>query len=314
MKPYRTGLDDVEGAPSTPDDRPAPSRDGGTPSLRLFALLEAIASRDHLCTLQELVVETGLPKPTVHRMLAQLESADLITRHGAVRGYGVGARLRRLAEGVLLSDTTSGARHAVLQRVVDEIGESCNLTVLTGAEVVYLDRVETPEPLRFSLRAGSRVPSHASASGKMVLSQLDRRQRERLLGPGPLPRYTEHTITDLDRLDVELRQIRRDGYALDQEEYLPGLVCVAVLVPTGSDRTTICLAAQAPRLRLPAAQVLRVLPTLREAAERLGVIERGVPSSRPAAKKPGRQGPTTATSAAGPRDSSAADRPEQQAQ
>lgn len=313
MTPYRGSLDRVDRAPSAPAGPPASGLEGGTPSLRLFALLEVIASRDQLCTLPGLVAETGLPKPTVHRMLAQLESADLVSRHGDARAYGVGARLRRLAEDVLLSDTTSGARHAVLQRVVDEIGESCNLTVLTGAEVVYLDRVETPEPLRFSLRPGSRVPSHASASGKMVLSQLNHRQRARLLGPGPLPRYTEHTITDLDRLDAELQQIRADGYALDQEEYLPGLVCVAVLVPTGSFRSTTCLAAQAPRLRMSVDQVLQILPTLREAAERLGAIERDLSSPPSAAEEPGQQGMAT-TPAPGATPDSAVDRPEQQAE
>ena len=105
-------------------------------------------------------------------MLQQLEGAGLLQREGDGRHYGTGARLRRLAENLLLNDSHHGARHAVLRHLVDEIGESCNITALSGGEVVYLDRVETAAPLRFYLHPGSRVPVHCSASGKMFLAQM----------------------------------------------------------------------------------------------------------------------------------------------
>src|SRR6185437_1989619 len=136
--------------------------DGDTPTLRLFALLEVIASKDQLFSLQALVEATGLPKPTLHRMLQQLEGANLLQREGDGRHYGTGVRLRRLAESLLMNDSHHGARHAVLRHLVEQIGESCNITTLSGSEVVYLDRVETAAPLRFYLHPGSRVPVHCS--------------------------------------------------------------------------------------------------------------------------------------------------------
>ncbi|MFS2053859.1 IclR family transcriptional regulator, partial [Variovorax sp. CT11-76] len=114
-----------------------------TPAMRLFALLEVIAAKDQRYSLQGLVEETGLPKPTLHRMLQQMEGAGLLQREGDGRHYGMGTRLRRLAENLLFNDSLHGARHTVLRRLVEEIGESCNLTALSGSEVVYLDRVET---------------------------------------------------------------------------------------------------------------------------------------------------------------------------
>lgn len=251
---------------------------GDTPTLRLFTLLELIASKDRFVSLQGLVSETGLPKPTVHRMLQQLESAGLLVRQGDGRHYGTGTRLRRLAESVLLNATQYGARHAVLTQLVDEIGETCNLTALSGNEVIYLDRVETPEPLRFYLRPGSRVPIHCSASGKMILSQLGARQRRKLLGHTPLKEYTPKTCTDLDALEDELARARRDGFALDDEEFLPGLVCVAVLVPTdgataNGGRSNLAVAVQAPVMRLTADKALHVLPALQRAAEAIGRVE-----------------------------------------
>ncbi|OLZ52764.1 IclR family transcriptional regulator [Amycolatopsis keratiniphila] len=243
---------------------------GDTPTMRLFSLLELIAAKDQLVSLQGLVEETGLPKPTLHRMLQQLEGAGLLIRQADGRHYGTGHRLRRLAENLLLNATHHGARHAVLRHLVDELGESCNVTTLSGNEIVYLDRVETPEPLRFYLRPGSRVPIHCSASGKMILAQMSPSQRRKLLAHAPLKQYTNKTIADLDALEAEFTRIRRDGFALDDEEFLPGLVCVAVLVP---GRANLCVAVQAPVMRLTPDKALQTLPALQRAAEAISRVD-----------------------------------------
>lgn len=246
---------------------------GDTPTLRLFSLLEVVASKDQPFTLQDMVEETGLPKPTLHRMLQQLESAGLLQRAADGRRYGAGARLRRLAENLLLNSIHHGAQHVVLRRLVDEIGESCNLTSLSGSEVIYLDRVETRAPLRFALQAGSRVPVHCSASGKLFLAQMTPAQRHRLLAHAPLEQYTAKTITDAAAFEEEVARVRRQGFALDNEEFLPGLLCVAVLVPAASGRSNLCVAMQAPIMRMTPDKALQALPPLQRAAEALSRIE-----------------------------------------
>lgn len=246
---------------------------GDTPALRLFALLEVVAASDQRHSLQSLVEETGLPKPTLHRMLQQLEAAGLLQREGDGRHYGTGTRLRQLAENLLLHDSHHGARHAVLRRLVDEVGESCNLTALSGGEVVYLDRVETAAPLRFYLRAGSRVPAHCSASGKVILAQMTAAQRRRLLAHAPLEQYTASTMTDLDQIERALRRVRKDGYALDEEEFLPGLLCIAVAVPRASGPSNLCIAVQAPAIRLNVDKARALLPALQRAALALSRID-----------------------------------------
>ena len=246
---------------------------GDTPALRLFALLEVFAASDQRHSLQSLVEETGLPKPTLHRMLQQLESAGMLQRERDGRHYGTGTRLRRLAENLLLNDSHHGARHAVLRRLVEEVGESCNITALSGSEVVYLDRVETAAPLRFYLRAGSRVPAHCSASGKVMLAQMGAAQRRRLLAHAPLDKYTEKTITDLDALEREVLQVRKHGYALDDEEFLPGLVCIAVQVPRPGAASNLCIALQAPTMRMNADKARQWLPALQAAALALSRID-----------------------------------------
>ena len=250
-----------------------------TPALRLVGLLEHVASRDQLHTLQGLAEATGLPKPTLHRMLQQLEAAGLLQREGDGRHWGAGSRLRRLAENLLLNSSLHGARHQVLRRLVDEVGESCNITSMAGGEVLYLDRVETAAPLRFYLQPGSRVPAHCSASGKVFLSQMTPAQRRRLLSATPLEACTPRTVTELSALERELQRVKREACAFDDEEFLPGLVCVAVPVPAAVPRAraSLCVALQGPAVRLNRDKLAGLLPALRTAAEALARLESAIP-------------------------------------
>ena len=115
---------------------------------------------------------------------------------------------------------------------------------------------------------------------------MAREQRTRLLAHAPLERCTPGTITDLDKLERELKRVQRDGYAMDNEEFLPGLLCLAVLVPgAGGTRSNLCIAVQAPIMRISPAKGKLLLPALRRAAQALGGIDADVAASRePAAK------------------------------
>lgn len=248
--------------------------EGDTPAMRLISLLEVIASREHLFSPQELAKVTALPAATLHRMLAQLEAAGLLQRSANGRHFDKGARLRRFAESLLLNDARRGAQRAVLRDLAAQVGESCKLTALSGSEVLYLDRVEGATALRFHLKAGSRVPWHCSASGKLLLAQMTPAQRRRLIGHAPLLAHTGRTLTDLASADQEITRAGREGFALDNEEFLPGMLSIAVLVPSpGGGRSNLCVAAQAPVTRLPPAKAIAFLPCLHRAAEALGRIE-----------------------------------------
>ncbi|NPC59121.1 IclR family transcriptional regulator [Caenimonas soli] len=249
------------------------SESSETPALRLISLLEIIASTDRLFSLQGLAQESGLPKATLHRMLQQLESSGLVQKWGDGRHFGTGIRLRRLAENLLLNDSRRGARHAVLRELVREVGESCNLTALSGSEVMYLDRVETAAPLRFYLHTGSRVPVHCSASGKVFLAQMPPAQRKALLKHLPLETYTPKTLTGLEQIEEEVRNVELQGYAVDNEEFLPGLMCLAVPVPADHGRANLCVALQAPIMRMLPDRISIFLDPLQRAATALSKIE-----------------------------------------
>jgi DNA-binding IclR family transcriptional regulator len=252
--------------------------DNDTTNMRLFALLEVIAQKDAPFTLQTLVNQTGLPKPSVHRMLQQLEGVGILQRDGNGRHYSTGQRLQRLAESLLLNNTAQAARRKVLRQLVDEVGESCNLTALASGEVLYLDRVETAAPLRFYLHPGSRVPVHCSATGKLFLAQMKPAQRRRLLAAGALEKFTHNTLVDVAALQQEIERVSQLGYALDNEEFLPGLLCLGVLVPPPPGGVSnMGLALQAPLVRLPLQRALTFLPVLQKAALAIAGINDDLP-------------------------------------
>jgi len=238
-----------------------------SPGLRLIELLELMAGQGRPQSLAELQDLAPWPKPTLHRMLRQLEDGALLQREPDGRRYALAQRALRLAESALTASSVQGVRNAVLRALVTDIGESVNLTAMSGAEVIYLDRVETAFPLRMDLRPGTRVPLHASASGKLFLAFMPARQREALLAGLALSRHTATTLDSRAALDKELERVRQEDLAVDAEEFVDGLVCVAVPVRSAGNASVRCaIAVQAPTARVSLAQALALVPRLREAA------------------------------------------------
>lgn len=240
--------------------------DSSAAALRAFSILETVAGAGRPVSMTDVVAAVHLPKPTVFRLLGLLEEALLVQREPSSKRYSIGPRASRFALEALTNSATRGARRAILQRLVDDIGETCNFTILDGAEVVYLDRVETAWPLRMNLQTGSRVPLHCSASGKLLLAHLPRSARERLLERLPLERFTDSTLTTRASLERELDSIRSRGCATDDEEYITGLCCVAVPVRVARGRVAAAVAVHAPTSRLPLDEALKHLPDLQRAA------------------------------------------------
>jgi len=244
--------------------------DRDPPLMRAFALLEHVAHAQGAVSLQEMTEAAALPKPTIYRMLNVLEQAGLIAREPDGRRVVAGPRLARLALDVLMNESVRAPRRAILSRLAGEVGETVNLTMLEHGEVVYLDRVESAWPLRMALQPGSRVPLHCTASGKLLLALLPTARRRRIVAQLPLTRHTDNTITDRRHLESAMAAIRRAGFATDNEEYLVGVVCVAVPVMARGGRAIASVAVHAPVARMTLDRALSLAPALRRAAGALG--------------------------------------------
>lgn len=162
------------------------------------------------------------------------------------------------------------ARRQVLIGLAEEIGETINFVVPEDRGKSYKDRVETNWAIRIQLPVGSHVPFHCTASGKTFLSTLPKPERRRLVHAIRLDRRTANTITDPKVLLVELDRIARQGYALDDEELLEGMVAAAVPVRDPQGRYFASLACHGPVQRIPVTRAAGELaPKLMEASRKL---------------------------------------------
>jgi DNA-binding IclR family transcriptional regulator len=239
------------------------------PTVKAVAILEALATAQRPLGVSELGVRLGLPKPTAHRIVRMLESESLLQREPGSRRYVPGTRLVRLGLDIVGASMLRAPRHAILEALSQEIGETCNFGVMAGSHVVYLDRVEAAWPFGLRFEPGSRVPLHCTSMGKLFLSLLPPQKRALLLRSISLYRYTENTITEPTRLETELESIRSARVSTDNQEFLAGVVCVAVPVRGPSGQQVAALAVSAPLARMSLEQGLAHVPLLQAAAEGL---------------------------------------------
>ena len=235
-------------------------------TLKAFAVLEILVAHGKPMTLAELIQATGMPKASLYRTLSLFEEARLVSRESNGRAYAPGTRLGRFALEILRHDSVSAVRRTILRRLVSEVGETCNLAMLSKGELIYMDRVEADWPLRLHLPMGSALPAHCSASGKLLLALKPAAEREQLVEAMPLTRFTERTICDRQLLAAELDRIAANGYSLDNEEFVLGVACVAVPVRAADGEAVAALAVHAATARLPLARAIEFVPTLNEAA------------------------------------------------
>lgn len=250
------------------------SNQANAAALRAFRVLDYVAEHGEGCSAGQIVAALELPKQTVHRIVMQLQLAGLVIREPGTRRVQLGARLERFALNALMHGHASRERHSILEVLVKDIGETCNLTALAGTDIVYLDRVETAWPLRVMLAPGSHVPLHATATGKLLLALLPKPQRDRLLRVLPLRPLTPATIVDVAALERELGETRRRRIGINRNEHLSGLIAVAVPVMLDRQRACAAVAVQAPVGRMTLEELLGFVPRMREAAGQIGATLR----------------------------------------
>ncbi|MBO9406321.1 IclR family transcriptional regulator [Shimia sp. R9_1] len=238
-------------------------------NLRTLMILEILGRSDQAMTATEINAALGLPKQTVHRLCATLEQNGFLTRQGNSRRFQVARRLRELGAGLLYNSRDHIARRQILLDVAHQIGETVNYVVPEDAGMSYLDRVETDWAFRIQLPIGTHVPFHCTASGKSFLASLAPAARKRFVATLTLEGMTEATHTSQESLLEELALIARQGYALDQEEFLEGMVALAVPVKDPAGRFVSALAFHGPTQRVKLSEAVERVDVLHAAAKRL---------------------------------------------
>ncbi len=242
---------------------------------KAFSVLEVVSLNPTPITMPEIIRATGMTKPTAHRIVNMLVDMGFLSRNEFDQGFIEGGSLVGLAYRTLAAAAPRSLRHTILQGMSEMVGETCNYGVLSGGEVIYLDRVEGKWPLGLRFDAGSRVPAHCTAIGKLMLSRLPEHELKATIEAMPRSSYTAKTITELDALLTTLEDIRRDGIGTDNQEFMHGVVCVAVPVIGEDGRSFGGIAVSAPEARMSLNQMLGYVPQMIDAAARLAATYSG---------------------------------------
>jgi len=207
--------------------------DGGAPGVR--TKVSAGASEKTLLVLEAalthsrftaVVEATGLAKATTHRILSTLVDRQFVTV-GRDGSYLPGPKILSLAGRALQHIDISAIARPFVDSLVQRSHCTIHLGVVNGDEIIYLVRADSDKPYVMPSRVGLAIPMHSTGIGKVVLSSYSDDELERFVARAGLPPRTDHTITSLGDLRTEMGRVRRLGYALDREENVPGLGCVA---------------------------------------------------------------------------------------
>lgn len=239
-------------------------------NLRTLLILEELSKSGQPMSASELGRKVGLAKQTVHRLCVTLESEGFLTRLAPSKCYLPTKRTREMANGLLYASNARIVAHQILLDVAKEVKETVNFVVPEESGMHYLDRVETDWAFRVQFPVGSNVPFHCTASGKTYLASLAPRVRKNMVSGLDLNQMTSKTHTSADALLRELKLIASQGFALDNEEFIDGMVAIAVPVTDADGRFGAALAFHGPRQRITPDGAIDRLEPLLVGAKKLG--------------------------------------------
>ncbi len=241
--------------------------------VKVVSLFEILATQDEM-GLTEISKNIKVHKSTAYRFLTSLKELGYVRQNPENEKYSLSLRLFEVGSEVLARLNEREEARPVMKKLAEQTEETIHLGMLDGEEVVYIDKIDSPQTLRMYSKIGRRSPAYCTAIGKVLLAWAPPEIINHLLGQRKLYRFTEHTIIEPYRLKEELHQIRERGYAEDHEEHEAGICCVAAPIRNMSGEVTASISIAVPKLRfqderLPYFRKL-VIEAAREVSSRLG--------------------------------------------
>ncbi len=236
---------------------------------RVAALLDVLAQSPEPRSLKLVSAETGLHPSTAYRILDALAAHGLVERTDTSQ-YRLGVKLMRLGSRVRKDIDLLREARPIMDALRSELGETVNLTVREGDEVVYVERAVPARMMRVEQLIGSRAPLHVTAVGKLFLAEGGEKACKQYAKRSGLPRYTPNTLTQAARLWTEAETSAQHGYAFDNEEAELGVACIGVPIRDGHGKMIAGLSVSAPRERLQKNWTVRMRAAAAELSARLG--------------------------------------------
>jgi IclR family pca regulon transcriptional regulator len=241
---------------------------------RGLIVIQAFTQQTPQMTISQLSLKTGLSRAAVRRCLYTLTKLGFAGAEDGTR-YGLRPRMLTLSNTYTASNALATSAQPILERMSAAFHESFSVATLDGDDIVYIARTTVARVMSVDLHIGSRLPAYCTSMGRVLLAYLPPEQLEKYLSRVVLTPHTTRTVTTADKLAMLLRNTRRNGYALVDQEYEVGLRSLAVPVfsPSGRVVATLNLSGSAPRMPVYDMQT-KFLPHLRNAASELGALLR----------------------------------------
>jgi DNA-binding IclR family transcriptional regulator len=244
---------------------------------RVLDLLEVLGRHSEGMTFGMLQTAINIPKSSLHALLEVVTERGYVDFAEGTRLYTLGIRTWENSQAYLHQHDIVREAHIIMERIAGTLNETVQLSKLDGIENVYLAKADSTHPLRLQSEVGARLLAHATGLGKALLAGLPPREIEHRFHGASLPRMTANTITEWHRLVDELALTRARGFGIDNEEYTPGLFCLAVTIRDNRNEPTIAVSVSVPVLRANLAKLTQALSLLAagslEVAARAGGIE-----------------------------------------
>ena len=233
---------------------------------RVLEIIEKISYAPKPISPLELSQELDIPKPTIHRLIQNLVDEGFVA---VDIGGGMipGKRVRNLSVALWQQRQFFNEREVILQKLVEDIQETCGIGIPYHMNMVYTNRVTTSLPLQIYLPVGAKSPMWCTATGKLYLSQLSASSRRKMLSNLTLNKFTKNTIIDIDDLNAELDRIAKIGVGVDNEEFISEMVAVSVPILDKKSRYLASLYVHAPTVRVSLDELLEHVPRLQTAAQ-----------------------------------------------
>lgn len=216
---------------------------------KVLHILETLHDAPVGLQLKDVAQQTGINKSTAYRFLAHLEHEGYVFRDGT-GAYAIGVRLARLASGASYQTTLRKLSRPILQQLWRATGETVNLAVLDGREVLYLDVMESSHTFRLVSQVGLRRPVYCTALGKCMLAYIPEEEQQYFFEGMSFERFTPHTIRGAAQLRKEFAAIRQRGYSIDNEEAYLGSRCIGTPIFEASGKITAALSVSGPTTRV----------------------------------------------------------------
>ena len=235
---------------------------------RILNILEEIIIDPNNFTAKKISHKLKIPLPTIYRHIETLCEEKYLVANSSKK-YLPGPKIRNIILKSLPYEPNFTLRRSYLRKLTNDIEETVSLSIPIGTKLVYFDRIEFHWPMQLNLEAGDHLPLHASASGKLYLSSIIEEKVIQIFRNIKTPKTAKNTITDISEFKKELKKIRNQGYAFDNEEWFNGMAGISVPIFNSDNELCFCLSTHTAKSRKDINDLKRILPTMLNSANNL---------------------------------------------